>query len=70
MNSQVETIRFSFNAGVTGHVYKNPELIYVSNDAAKDTKYDSEIDNVPAARDVRNFMIGAVTRKKRPLVIL
>ena len=53
------TITFPTNLGISGTVFHDKN-IYVCNNAWHDHKYTPDIDNLSAATDVYNFMIGPI----------
>lgn len=61
-------IRFPWNLGITGIVFQSGKL-YISNNATKETKMRSDIDNLSSCTDVQNFMIGPIygDDKKTPI---
>lgn len=55
---------FPCNSGLTGHVFQTGQ-IFVSNNAAKETKFQDEIDNQSSITEVKNFLIGPVYGEKK-----
>ncbi len=64
-------MQFPTNSGISGMVFQSGQ-VYVSNNAAKETKFQDEIDNQSSTTEVRNFLIGAVygERKDYPCAII
>lgn len=56
--------------GITGHCLSNQGFVYVCNDSSKDQKYNSEIDNAGAVRELKNFMIGSLYQQKKPVAVI
>ncbi|CAI2375929.1 unnamed protein product [Moneuplotes crassus] len=59
-----DIISFPSNIGITGLIF-NSEEVYISNDAQKDMKFTSDIDNLTSITEVFNFMIGPVYASQR-----
>jgi hypothetical protein len=52
-------MNFPCNSGLSGHVFQTGQ-IFISNNAAKETKFQDEIDNQSSTTEVKNFLIGPV----------
>lgn len=59
-------MQFPCNSGISGHVFQTGQL-YVSNNAAKETKFQDEIDNQSSMTDVKNFLIGPVFGERKDI---
>lgn len=57
---------FPCNSGLSGAVFASGE-VYISNNAAKETKFRDEIDNQSGTTDIRNFMIGPVYGERKDI---
>ena len=63
----VKFLSFPTTSGISGYVFKSKEL-YISNNATKESKLNTEIDNRSNALDVKDFMIGPVFTEQNPNV--
>ena len=59
-------MNFPCNSGLSGHVFQTGQ-IYVSNNAAKETKFQDEIDNQSSTTEVKNFLIGPVYGERKDI---
>ena len=59
-----EFMQFPTNSGISGMVFQSGQ-IFVSNNAAKETKFQDEIDNQSSTTEVRNFLVGPVYGERK-----
>ena len=59
-------MQFPTNSGISGMVFQSGQL-YISNNAAKETKFQDEIDNQSSTTEVRNFLVGPVYGERKDL---
>jgi len=57
-------MQFPCNSGISGQSFHTGQ-IFISNNAAKETKFQDEIDNQSATTDVKNFLIGPVYGERK-----
>ena len=61
---QKKFMQFPCNSGISGQVFHSGQ-IFISNNAAKETKFQDEIDNQSATTEVKNFLIGPVYGERK-----
>ena len=57
-------MQFPCNSGISGQAFHTGQ-IFISNNAAKETKFQDEIDNQSSTTEVKNFLIGPVYGERK-----